>query len=311
MRRLLHLRWLAVLAAAICTPLFAAPPEEAPPRQAAAGKDKSTAFLRLSRDEQGQLRSLDTAVVRCVPADGRPGATVDLVAVVHVGEAEYYEALNRLFRQYDSVLFELIAPRGTRIPKDHARRSATTLSTIQRVIKDVLELEFQLDQVDYTPENFVHADMSPEELAASMAQRDESFMKLYLRAMSISMQQQQQGKGVSNLDLLRALFSKDRSMALKRLMAQQFENLDAMMAGIEGKDGTTIITQRNKVALEVLAERLEAGDRHIAIFYGAGHMPDMERRLEKDFGLKRKSERWLTAWDLSPTKKPDNQDEEE
>jgi hypothetical protein len=38
------------------------------------------------------------------------------------------------------------------------------------------------------------------------------------------------------------------------------------------------------------------------VFYGAGHLPDMEKRLGADFGLKREGEKWLTAWSLEKKK---------
>jgi hypothetical protein len=53
------------------------------------------------------------------------------------------------------------------------------------------------------------------------------------------------------------------------------------------------------VALAVLRKQIAAGKRHLGVFYGAGHLPDMEKRLEKDFGLKRQSTLWLTAWDMT------------
>jgi hypothetical protein len=107
----------------------------------------------------------------------------------------------------------------------------------------------------------------------------------------------QQGKS-SDAELLMALFAKDRPFRLKRAMASQFENLEAQMAVIEGKDGSTIISERNKKALEVLKKEIAAGKKNLGIFYGAGHLPDMEERLLKDFGLKRDSETWLTAWTM-------------
>jgi hypothetical protein len=82
------------------------------------------------------------------------------------------------------------------------------------------------------------------------------------------------------------------------VVAGQFENLESQMAAIEGKDGSTIITARNQKALEVLKREIEAGKKKIGIFYGAGHLADMEERLLKDFDLKRENERWLTAWDM-------------
>ena len=48
----------------------------------------------------------------------------------------------------------------------------------------------------------------------------------------------------------------------------------------------------------MLAEQIAAGKKRIGIFYGAGHMPDMEKRLVADLGAERDAERWLVAWDL-------------
>jgi hypothetical protein len=36
----------------------------------------------------------------------------------------------------------------------------------------------------------------------------------------------------------------------------------------------------------------------LAVFYGAAHLPDLEKRL-RGVGFGRMAERWLTAWDLS------------
>jgi len=44
------------------------------------------------------------------------------------------------------------------------------------------------------------------------------------------------------------------------------------------------------------------GKKSVAVFYGAGHLPDMEKRLAADFGLKREGEKWLTAWSLEKKK---------
>ena len=52
----------------------------------------------------------------------------------------------------------------------------------------------------------------------------------------------------------------------------------------------------------MLDKQLTAGKKRIAVFYGAGHLPDMERRLIADYGFQRNGETWLTAWQLLPTK---------
>jgi hypothetical protein len=97
-----------------------------------------------------------------------------------------------------------------------------------------------------------------------------------------------------------ALFAKDRPMRLKKLMARQMEDMDSSLAAINGPDGSTIITERNKKCLDVLKRELgKDGRKRIGIFYGAGHLADMEERLVADFGLKRGEEKWFVAWDLT------------
>jgi len=82
------------------------------------------------------------------------------------------------------------------------------------------------------------------------------------------------------------------------VMADQFQSMGGVLAVLDGPKGSTLITERNKVALAVLKAQLDAGAKKVAIFYGAGHMPDMAKRLEDDFRMQRKSTRWLRAWDL-------------
>jgi hypothetical protein len=59
-----------------------------------------------------------------------------------------------------------------------------------------------------------------------------------------------------------------------------------------------VVADRNEAALRVFQTELAKGKKRIAIFYGAAHMEDFEQRLSRQFGLKRQSEQWLTAWDL-------------
>ena len=63
-------------------------------------------------------------------------------------------------------------------------------------------------------------------------------------------------------------------------------------------DGTVLLTERNKAAIAALKNALTNNKKDIAIFYGAAHMPDMEERLMKEYGLKRQGSHWLTAWEM-------------
>jgi hypothetical protein len=271
-----------------------------------AGADKAEAasgpskFMRLRRDEDGRLQSMDTAIVRFAPANGKhPGLVVDLISAVHVGEKSYYQQLNKEFEQYDALLYELVAPAGTRVPEGGAAGEGGVIASLQQGLKDVLNLEYQLEIVNYQKDNFVHADMSPEEFLKSMSDRGESLWTMFLRAMEQASAQQQNDSGSPELRILLSLmFNKDKTLAIKRIMAQQLEDVETAVKIFDGPDGSTIITERNKKALEVLSQQIAAGKKKIGIFYGGGHLPDMEQRLISDFGLKRQGERWVVAWNL-------------
>jgi hypothetical protein len=222
---------------------------------------------------------------------------VDLIGAVHVADADYYAELERAFATYDALLYELVAPEGAQIPRNG--KSAHPVGQVQQGLTSILDLSFQLERIDYAKENFVHADMTPDEFAKSMADRGESFLQLLLRMMGQAMAQQSAKGGSSDAKLLFALFAPDRSLRLKRLMAEQFEDLELAMNAIEGPHGSTLISQRNKKALSVLRSQIDAGKKRIGIFYGAGHMSDMARRLQEEFGMRASNVRWLTAWDLS------------
>jgi hypothetical protein len=56
--------------------------------------------------------------------------------------------------------------------------------------------------------------------------------------------------------------------------------------------------------IEVLEQRLKAGDRKLGIFYGGAHMPDLEKRLLTQLGFKRLGHRWLTAWNIKKKAEP-------
>jgi hypothetical protein len=273
----------------------AADPANAPAKPGKA-KDEHK-FIRLLKDAQGEPQAMQTAIVRYVPAKAgdRPGLSVDLIGAVHVGEKPYYEALNKAFTKYDALLFELVAEKDV-VPKA-GEKSRSPISAIQTAMKEFLDLDFQLDDIDYTQKNFVHADMSPDEMAKSMKDRGESIWTILLRMMAAGMAQQN-GNNTSDLDLIMALFDKHRAIQMKRFMADQMENMEGMMGAFEGPTGSTLITERNKAALKVLGEEIKGGKKKLAIFYGAGHLADMEKRLISDFGLKRADEQWLDAWNL-------------
>jgi hypothetical protein len=169
----------------------------------------------------------------------------------------------------------------------------------------MLGLEFQLDSIDYQAANFVHADLSPKEFDAAMRKRGESWWSMFMKLMREGMARaerdgRQPGGDVGLGDMFGILFgsAEGREVKLRRIMAEQFTDMEALTAAFGGEEGSTLITDRNAAALRVLKDQLGRGRRRIAIFYGAAHMEDFDRRLREDFGLQPRETVWLEAWDL-------------
>jgi hypothetical protein len=290
---------------------------QAPPaaKKPAIQKSTPTQFIRLQRDEKHQPVSLETAVVRYGPAGGQGDLTVDLVGAVHIGDKEYYKKLNKQLQQYDVVLYELVAQSGTVIPKG-GRKKDDPLSLIMQVVKMVLDLELQTEKIDYTKKNFVHADLSPEQMAEAIQKRGDDGLTLILgftadllrqeNLRELQAKQQPKPKApVANapgsppepeFDVFSMLLDPEGPVKLKRMLAEQLQNLEG--GGLGPTLNNILIADRNEAALKVFQKELAKGKKKIAIFYGAGHMPDFEKRLRLDFGLEKKSVQWLEAWDL-------------
>lgn len=265
-------------------------------------KNKPAEYIRVRKNEKGRSQAMETAISHFKGKNSKgEEIQVDLIGVVHIGEKDYYEQLNKLFEKYDVVLYELVAPEGTVVPKGGRGEGegANPLSLVQTSMKDALALEFQLEHIDYTKENFRHADMSPEEFLESMNENNESFAGMFFKMIGASMAAQNSKNAPNDTEMLFALMSPDREYRLRKMMAEQMKNSDVAMAAFGGKEGSTIIHKRNGKAFEVMEKEIKNGKKKIAIFYGAGHLEDMHERLEKDYKMKETGERdWLTAWRL-------------
>ena len=68
--------------------------------------------------------------------------------------------------------------------------------------------------------------------------------------------------------------------------------------GLDGPNGSVILTERNKAAVKVLSDTVKAGKKKISLFYGAAHMPDLSKRV-REMGFKPVGAvEWKQAWDL-------------
>jgi len=270
------------------------------PTLPAAGADfRNSEFIRIQRNENRDPVVLQTTIAKYLPAGGEKSVEIDLVAVVHVGEKAYYERLNKEFEKYDAVLYELVAPEGNKPPMGGEKKSDNPVAMLQQGMKFLLRLEHQLEVVDYQKANFIHADLSPEGMKKAMKERgdDQTTIALgvitdFLRKKNLDADKPEpQAPDISLSDLLNPI-------KLKRMMAQQFEDAGGD-AGLGGTINRLLVEDRNKACFKVLQQQLTAGKKKIAIFYGAAHMPDFDKRLKEDFGMKRTGSEWITAWNLA------------
>ena len=155
---------------------------------AAFAADKAPEFARVDTDSEGMPRALQMSIATYVPADGNGLLEVDLVGAIHIGDPVYYAELNRRFEDYDVLLYELIAPPDA-VRSDRVEGRKGILSTTQVGMTKLLDLSFQLDEIRYDAANFVHADLSPTELRASMAERGESLYVYFWRIFFATMKE--------------------------------------------------------------------------------------------------------------------------
>jgi hypothetical protein len=289
-------------------------PPAAPPKPAAkpdegkaapAKAAEPLAYIRVVRDAHDRPLALETGVGHYVSPSAANPFTVDLIGCVHVADKKYYETLNERFKHYDAVLFELVMPEGGSLEGLGKRESNHPISRVQQSLPKILDLNYQLKDIDYTAKNFVHADLSPDAMAKAIKARGDSggsvFIKVFFDILRESnrqtQSQQKHGGEFAEFELLAALFDSNRPRALKRLMADQMETMESG-TGLGQTLDTILVKDRNEAAVKVLEREIKRGTRKIAIFYGAAHMPDFDRRLTEELKLHRESLTWDRAWDL-------------
>jgi hypothetical protein len=271
---------------------------------AVASADTATVFARVAVDEEERPRALQMSVVTYEPADGKDILSVDLVSAIHIGDPSYYAELNDRFLEYDVLLYELVAPQDAAASGGLEKRKGI-LSTTQIGMTKLLDLSFQLDEINYDQANFVHADLSPEELRQSMTDRGESLYVYFWRIFFATLDEYAKDPlGLQDLQMLSTMVASGQDDSFKTMIAYELTNIDQVQDILGEDSGSAIIGARNQRAIDVLKREIDAGSRRIGIFYGVAHMPDLEERLLDQLGLEYSATDWVDAWQLggeSPT----------
>ncbi|MDF1852730.1 MAG: hypothetical protein P1U85_17970 [Verrucomicrobiales bacterium] len=262
-------------------------------------------YIQYEELEDGSS-SLQTAVTRFKKGPWK----VDLVSVVHLADPAYYTALSKKLSRYDQVLYEMVggafqkeAPISPATP-ENAAPEAAGLRQLQGMASSMLGLKFQLDSIDYEAPNFVHADVTWDQYQSLMTAKNQSFSTFFLRALSLSEEDQlpgmpsnEEGMQLMMQRLMGAVMS-GNSSELKRMLAPFLAESESLISKLEGDEGTVLVTERNKVVMTRLKELQQGQEEGLfAIFYGGGHMPDLETRLLAE-GYSKKKTIWLAAWEM-------------
>jgi hypothetical protein len=258
---------------------------------AAPTSQPATEFIRFVEERSGDAR-LESADATY---KNRNNVVVHLIAAVHIADPEYFRGLDESFNHYDALLYEMVKPKEMDAPERGAPARGM-VGMFQRFLTNTLKLQFQLDAINYKRPNFVHADLDYETFEQLQSERGESMMSLMMNSALYSM-----GKGdaqqIGLPDLLGALGSPNRDRQLRLLLARQFKDIDDQIAAMQGKDGTVLLTERNKAAMKALNQTMMKGKKTIGIFYGGAHLRDMEQRLYK-IGFTKIGVTYRTAWNM-------------
>lgn len=279
---------LPLLSILLVLPLSAEKPEE-----------QATDFIRVFEDENASR--LQTAVTRY---KGPKGQTVDLIGAVHIGDKKYYTALNESFKKYEVLLFELVGGENLvdgKIPEAGEEKGDDiefkVLRSMTNGMSRYLKLSNQMDHIDYSPKNFVHADLTLKQFEKKQKERGESVFGFALAAA----QHAENNGNQPNVARLLASLLAGNPDGIKREMMKTLGNGDDQIAGLAGNN--VIIADRNLKCLKILRKQVRKGRTNLGIFYGAAHFPDMEKRLLEK-GYRKTGQEWMTAWDVpKPAKK--------
>lgn len=178
---------------------------------------------------------------------------------------------------------------------------------IQAKLADALGLSFQLTEMNSTKANWRNSDLAIEEVQERLGEGNaaaDAFFKML------------EGGGITGrlvgimLGFIKA--NPQMAFAMKMMMVEMLANADETLRSQARAGGMdlekmmkVIINDRNEAVFEDLRKVLETEPnlRSIAIFYGAGHLPDMEQRL-LGMGYRFDRDEWFTAIDLDLSRQP-------
>jgi hypothetical protein len=308
--RFLSAMLLAVLLASCSTP------ERAKSRPASALPPPSQSCVRIANTSSNVV-ALQIAIRKFVPAHGK-GAAVWLTGVSHIGDSNYYAALQKHLDAQRLVLFEGVSAtpdgpaRGAGSgPSGPAQPDRQDRPTLQAAMAKSLGLVFQLDAIDYRRPNFRGSDLSvaqlrkvfdempPSDAGSDASQGFENLLQL-MQGGSLFEGLVQIGLGViGSSPNLQGLAKLALIETLGQLNGDP-ARLRGLSPGLKQLLDVLVERRNQKVIADLKAElKKPANGGSIAIFYGTGHMPDLETRMRNELHYRPAEEIWLNAFSVN------------
>jgi hypothetical protein len=283
-------------------------------------------YIRIGHPDSNTLE-LQIAWRRFVPETG-PGPACWLAGTSHLGDPDYYHALQKHLDAQTIVLYEGVntdthphhvlkpggpSPKPAAPPADGDETNAGY--SMQASLAAALGLVFQLDAINYDRTNFLNSDLSvlqiqrlllnaPDAPAAAPGEKGRSSptFDMLLQIMDGSsflgsivkwgvqmIGSDPQMQATTKFMLIEALGGMKGDFSQLRGLPPDMQNLLKIL-----------IEARNQNVLDDLKTEsaIVPPTGSIAIFYGTGHMPNLEKRLTRDLHYRPDGEMWFTAFSV-------------
>lgn len=268
-------------------------------------------YLRTTKDTNGVSR-LDVAIRQLRPVNGK-GPDLWLVAVTHIGTSNYYAGVQRFLDGLPLVFFEAVRT------GEEEKPSRAEGYSLQAELARALGLTFQLDQIDYERSHFRNSDLSLDQLSAifgmetnapatGTAPGQPEAGAVEFGALVQAMSGEGLFGGIARLGVSLLAASPRMQAATKIAMIEVLGQLPNDLTGISGLPPglqrllRVLVEERNEAVVRDVREALarRPAPASLGVFYGAGHMADLELRLCRNLGYQPGDDRWLTAFDVNP-----------
>ena len=261
--------------------------------------------MRVTRPDSNTV-ALQIAARRFVPSKGR-GPVIWLSGASHVGDSNYYARLQKHLDSQALVLFEGVGAKDKKVRFDPGQEVS-----IQHTMAESLGLVFQLSAIDYDRPHFRNSDLTIAQLqqlltsgtASNRSEGDASAKAGEEFEQLVGIMDGSSFLGTLLHAGLKLIGSSPKLQALTKVMLIEIlGQLKGDMSQLKGVPPEiqrlleVIIHERNRVVFDDLKAALRAFSppRSISVFYGAGHMADLERLLRDELKYRPLDEVWLTA----------------